>query len=255
MSTDLQSLTDELCEGSTAPFGAYVFTAADPRSALPRAVEEEVFGEVFGNSPELLAAEYEPYEHATVFFCVVDHLRRRPAGMQRVVVHSAAGLKTVDDIEHGPWATAFGPVVHRSGIDLDLRSTLDVATLGVARDYRGKRSDGLITLAVNQITVRLSIAAGARWWLSICDLAVLDFYNQSFAEPWTCFTGLEPRRYLDSPLSVPVYGDIEGWRGRIARHDPGLHDLFVHGTGIEAAVAPCDLGEALVALKEVGWPA
>lgn len=243
---DLRQLAVEVAAGSTTPFGAYVFAADDPRSALARAVEVEVFGEVFGNPPELLTAEYGAYEPATVFFCIVDHRNARPAGMKRVILDSPLGLKTLADIEEGPWATPVVDVLAGTGIELDPARTVDVATLGVGRDYRGRNS-GLISLALNQITVRFSLALEARWWVTILDMVVLDLYQQGFAEPWSYFAGIEPMRYLDSPLSVPVYGDIEAWCRRIAGKDPGLHDLFVHGVGLEDAVAPVDLDAALAA--------
>jgi hypothetical protein len=249
---DLHDLAAELSAGRAEPFGAYVFAADDPRSALARRVEEEVFDEVFGNPPELLAAEYGAYEDATVFFCVVDHVAARPAGMKRVIVDSPAGLKTLADIEQGPWSTPVDEVLARTGIDLDPARTVDVATLGVGRDYRG-RSSGLVNLALNQITVRLSLALEARWWITILDVVVLDLYQQGFAEPWSYFTGIEPLRYLDSPLSVPVYGDVEAWCQRVALRDPGLHDLFVHGVGLEASVAPVDLDAAVAAVHATGW--
>ncbi|HLM95539.1 MAG TPA: hypothetical protein VK283_04440, partial [Acidimicrobiales bacterium] len=79
---------------STAPLGVYLFRSSDPASELARHVERVVFLETFGNTPELLIKEYAPYEEASIFLCVVDHLRQVPAGTMRVLLPSPLGFKT-----------------------------------------------------------------------------------------------------------------------------------------------------------------
>src|SRR5437899_6413195 len=83
------------------PFGVYVFAADTPESELARHVEREVFYEYFNNTPELLEAEYGPYEGSTVFVCALDHRRGLPAGAIRLVLASPAGLKTRGSVERG----------------------------------------------------------------------------------------------------------------------------------------------------------
>ena len=85
--------------GSTQPFGLHVVASTDPAAELGRVVERVVFEEFFDNSPELLDEEYEPYEPASMFLCVIDQRRLVPAGVMRLIVPSPAGLKTLDDIE------------------------------------------------------------------------------------------------------------------------------------------------------------
>ncbi len=84
---------------SNTPFGLYVIPSADPAAELARAVERDVFFEYFGNTAEMLAAEYDPYEASSVHLCVVDHLRGQAAGAMRLILPSAAGLKTSVDLE------------------------------------------------------------------------------------------------------------------------------------------------------------
>ena len=75
-------------------FGMYAIAASSPWSALPRAVEHDVFFEYFGNEPEVLEAEYQPYEDATLFVCVMDHLRGLPAGR---IAHQQVTAEGSDD--------------------------------------------------------------------------------------------------------------------------------------------------------------
>src|SRR5216684_4710946 len=82
-------------------FGSYLFLDSDPAAEIARSVERAVFLEAFGNTPELLAAEYGPYESSSLFLCIVDHRARRPAGAMRLILPriSGPGLKSVNDVE------------------------------------------------------------------------------------------------------------------------------------------------------------
>ena len=81
------------------PFGVYLLWSDEPAAELARAIEREVFLEVFGNTRELLEAEYGRYEPASLFMLVIDHEKLAPAGVMRVVTGSLLN-KTLDDIEH-----------------------------------------------------------------------------------------------------------------------------------------------------------
>src|SRR5579875_1985596 len=82
------------------PFGVYVLRSEDPAAELGRSLERAVFLEAFGNTPELLEVEYSPYESASLFLVVVDHRRRLPAGVMRVICPGGpAGLKSLNDLE------------------------------------------------------------------------------------------------------------------------------------------------------------
>src|SRR6266516_4584263 len=97
---ELTELADELIgeRQPSEPFGTYLACSDEPSAELARSVERAVFLETFGDTAELLDAEYQPYESASIFFIVLDHRRRVPAGMMRVIVPSRAGFKSLDDI-------------------------------------------------------------------------------------------------------------------------------------------------------------
>src|SRR5690349_5901878 len=116
--TDLaHELIMEEGRGDT-PFGTYVIPSHHPAAELGRDLEREVFFEFFGNTPELLDAEYERYEASSLFLSIIDHEREQIAGGMRVIVPSAAGFKSLDDIEHG-WHEPAEVVIERSGITID----------------------------------------------------------------------------------------------------------------------------------------
>jgi hypothetical protein len=93
---DLQDMATSVMleEGRTsAPFGLYVIPSFDPRSQLGRHVEHAVFGEFFGETEEFLRQEYDRYERSSTFLVVIDHVRRLPAGVVRMICRPLPGSR------------------------------------------------------------------------------------------------------------------------------------------------------------------
>jgi hypothetical protein len=225
---------------TTAPLGVYLFRSTDASSELARHVERVVFMETFGNTPELLAKEYAPYEDASIFLCVVDHLRGLPAGTMRIVLPSAAGFKTLDDTP-AVWGESLRTMAARTGIDIDLGRTWDIATLAVAPEYRGKATMGLVSMGLYQALAMASTRCGVAWLLAILDVPVFRMIRWRLRMPMAGFTGVTARPYLGSPASMPVWCNVGDTERRIAASDPDLHALYFEGVGMEPALAPLDL--------------
>lgn len=226
------------------PFGVYAFAAHEPESELARHVEREVFYEFFQNTPELLEAEYGPYEDSTLFLCVLDHRRRLPAGVVRLVLPSTTGFKSLDDVE-AVWGHRLDEVLDRTGMNLATDRVFDVATLAVDAEYRGKATDGLVSLGLYQAVAQLAVRCNVRWVVTILDLVVLDLVQQATSHAFEGFSGLEPLRYLDSPSSLPVYCDLDAYFPRIETEDPSMHEMLYDGRGLEPAMRPLDLEPVL----------
>jgi hypothetical protein len=136
----------------------------------------------------------------------------------------------------------------RTGIDPDPDEVLDVVTVAVDRDYRGQASDGMISLALYQGVVQTARARRLRWLVTILDLVVLDLINGLTSAPFRRYRGVEPRSYLDSPASLPVYCDLSEYLERLAVADPSMYGILRDAVGLEAAVRPIELEPALAAL-------
>ena len=227
------------------PFGLYGFTGASEESALPRAVERDVFAEQFGNSPELLATEYGAYEPSTFFFCVLDHRRRLPVGSVRLLLPSAVGFKTLADIER-TWGLSLDDTLRRSELELDHDRVWDVATIAVDREYRGKVTQSLVSGSLYQAICRGAHLAEVGWVIAVLDLVVLDLIQTISHDAYQRFAGCEPLRYLDSPASLPVYCHVDAYLPRLSEIDPLTYELLIEGRGMEEAVRPPDW-EALTA--------
>lgn len=184
-------------------------TAQDEHEA--RRIEERVFGEAFGNTPEQLSAEYAPYEGASLFLLCSSGPSAPAEGVARLIAPSTARLKTLVDIEAEPWSVDGDTVASAAGLDLD--RTWDVATLAVLPHAR----QGAVSFALYSALLGTMTSAGALSWTAIVDTKVLVLLRRAgvSVDP---LPGLRPAPYLGSVSSVPVYGHLAETRlGNLAR--------------------------------------
>jgi len=218
------------------PFGFYIIRSDEPFADLGRAVEREVFYDFFGNTPDLLHAEYDPYESSSLFLVVIDHLRRVPAAVIRLLLPSPVGFKSLHDIAKD-WGVPAEEAIARTGVTFDFDSLWDIATLAVSREYRGAASQGLVSLGLYQGMNMLGSLVDVQHAIAILDLVVFDHVQKSFHRAFRPFVGLEPRRYLDSPSSLPIYCDVREYRARLAILDADMYELLYAGVGLEAVIS------------------
>lgn len=222
------------------PLGAYLFWNDEPGAELARHVEQSVFFEEFGETPEIFAREAGPYEAASLFICVIDHLRRLPAGVMRVVVPSPAGFKSLNDIE-AVWGESAETLIERTGMGLELQRTWDVATLAVLPDYRKLATKGLVAMGLYQTVTRAALASGVRWLVAIFDMPAYRLLRWKLGMVFAGYTGIGPRPYVGSSASLPAWCDLCETDVRMAERDPDMHALLFEGVGLEAALRPADL--------------
>jgi hypothetical protein len=230
---ELRQLADSVIPGGvTEILGVYAFASDDPAADLARHVEAEVLYESFGNTPELLHEEYDRYESQSFFFCVLDHRRRRPAGVIRIIIpyRDGSGSKTYDDIER-LWG------VPRASLRCDdlpfpAGSSWDMATLAVSPEYRGAATAGVTALALYQSMLRASVQCGVTWGAALLDAVVYRMIEWRFESPFRVFDGLEGKHYLGSNLSLPVYSDAARWREGLKTTNPTMYDLIFEGVGL-----------------------
>lgn len=209
------------------PFGLYCFAGDDPRAELGRWVERQVFGEVFGDSAELLAAEYGPYEEASAWFVVLDHARRVPAGALRLIVGPPEALKSWRDLRSHWGITPDGVV-----------PDWDIATLAVQREYQGAARSGPVSLALVQGMATTFRACRCDVAVTILDTPVLRFLQSQICRPFSSFEGVHAKPYLGSTSSKPVYCRPAEWEERTRQADPAMHALLFEGSGLEAVIRP-----------------
>jgi hypothetical protein len=237
---EMRALTASLAvPGAPEPFGAYLFRHDEPGADLARTLETLVFWDAYDESPEVQEAEFLHYDDASFFFCVIDHRRSVPAGMMRVIVPSAAGLKSLNDLRR-MWGESPDEVIARTGMGLDVAKTWDVATMAIADGYRGKAAKGLVALALYQSLTLAALRCGVEWFVAVFDLPVFRLVRWKLRLIFTGYEGLAPVAYLGSDAAIAAWCDVLEAERRLAE-DAELHELLVLGTGLEAAVRTVDL--------------
>lgn len=246
---------EELREAATAvidaagdtpkePFGIYFIRPASEESVLARALEQKVFLETFGNTPDLLQEEYGRYEPHSIFIVALDHARRLPAGMGRFTLPSELGYKTLHDIERF-WHQDVDDVLARTGRPWDLDRVWDAGTFAVADDYRRNSTGGMVSLGLLAAVNRAMLLTGCNRFVTVLDVNVFTTFNELLYEAYEPFPGVEPLSYLDSPLSIPCFVDADRHAPMVAAADPFLHRVLYEGVGIETVVRNPSFGPVL----------
>lgn len=231
-------LASTLPRRSNAVFGAHVFGPHDPGADLARAVESAVFEQAFGNTAEVLAAEYGPFEPASLFVAVLDHRRRLPMASARLIlpVQGGPGLKSALDLAPA-WCSDPAELLAEHGLADAGPSTLDWATLAILPEYRSA-TVGLVQLAVFQTVVTVTRALQASHLLAIVDRSVHVMSRLRYAQPFVPFA--EARPYLGSPASIPVYLPLAAWEERLRLVDPVMHDVIFERRHLDPALDAVD---------------
>jgi hypothetical protein len=237
-------------KSSKQPMGLYLCRPEDEVAALPLHVERSVFEESIPNAADLLVDEFGPYEHATLLLCVIDQHRRLPAAMLRLIFPSTQGLKTLNDIEP-IWGLSTAQLYERSGIEYESAHTWDIATLAIAPEYRAAAFQGVITMALCQTLSVLGMRCEFTSSVAVLHLPVLRMLQWKLHRPFTEFADVEPRGYLESPASLPVWMRLEDWHQRLFERDRVLYDIMTSGTGLESVVRPPDWDGAAELAAEV----
>jgi hypothetical protein len=238
--SDLRSRTAEIASEAGRDdrvFGVYFFRSDEPGADLARHVEQRVFLDAFGNTPELLAAEYGPYEQNSLYVCVIDHRRSLPVGALRLLLPGGPH-KSLDDIERC-WGRPLDDVLASTGIDIDRATTWDVATLAVDPSYR----DGTIRTALFQGLGTATTTWGAKWYVAVLDIVVLRMIQSCTGRAFARYAGIEPMRYLDSISSLPVYSDLDRYLETFRHKDPHTYEVLYCGKHLEPVLSLPDWDE------------
>lgn len=209
---------------TTPQLKVLIHKGSDPLSAAARKVESEVFFETFGNTPEVLEEEYSPYEPFTAFVSVVDLASNKTAGAARILVAPLSSLKSVKDMGKEPWNA--DPIKELKSTSFASPQELgaDIATLAVAPDFRGRASNGQVSMALYHGSLRLVKALNIDPMVAVFDVKVMRLINRIFATPWSFYPGAPEGSYLGSPLSIPAWSRISTFEEKTRATKPALYE-------------------------------
>jgi len=162
-----------------------------------------------------------------------------PAGVERFMMPSTTGLKTLHDIER-VWQEPLDMVLARSGLAFDPARVWDVSTIAVRPEYRGAATNGLISASCLQAVIQIGHAWEVQYFVTVLDMVVMQLVQDLCHRPLSHFRGIEPMRYLDSPASVPLYIDMADYCRRLHVESADDYAMWIEGKGFEAAMAMPD---------------
>jgi hypothetical protein len=195
-------------------FVCYPVGGTSPFADLGRRTELEVFEAAFGNDRAVMEREYGPYEQASRFFVVMDQVERRPAGVLRVIAHSVAGLKTLQDIAGKPLRIGVRDFQEFHAVT-ELDRCWDVGTVAVLPEYRRSASR---TREVSLMLYRALYVHAMREGVEHF-VAVIDEHAhrglRALGVPFVAINDSGPFGYLDSASSTALYGFVPAFRARM----------------------------------------
>ena len=203
-----------------------------------RQVEAHVFLQAFGNTPELLAQEYGPYEARSRFIAVIDDESGSALGAARVIVADAGPVKTLVDVAGDPWHL---PVAESLGsVGLAPATVWDVASLVVDPRYRAGSAGAELTLALCHGIWRYARDCDAPGMVTILDDRVRRVVRM-MGLPWYPMEGAASRSYLGSPASTPCVFVMRTAEDEIRGARPELLPALRDGEFRSITVDPADL--------------
>jgi hypothetical protein len=200
--------------------------------AAARDCEADVFLRAYGNTREELDEEFAPYEDASAFIALTDTDGTVVAAC-RLILPSAAGLKSLHDLARPPWLVDGNRSARAAGVNPAL--TLDIATIGVRPGLRGGES--LAAIALYHAIVMASRANNMPTVVMI-----MDQHARSMLTSIGCATQALPGTgsgpYLGSPASTPVWANVANMMDGQRRMNPDAFRLVSQGIGLDGISVP-----------------
>jgi hypothetical protein len=207
--------------------------------AAARRVEAEVFLQAFGNTPEVMAREYGPYEQRSRFVAVVDDADGSALGTARLITPDGSGrLKTLLDVAGEPWQLSVPDGLAAAG--LAGRTVWDVASLAVHPRFRAGAAGAEVSLALCHGIWRYARDCGIPGMVTILDDRVHRLVR-AMGLPWHAMAGATSQPYLGSPASTPCVFVVATAEDEVRAARPDLSPALAHGVFRSITVDPTDL--------------
>ncbi|MDK2898859.1 MAG: hypothetical protein PWQ10_46 [Patescibacteria group bacterium] len=181
---------------------------------IARYIEETVFMREFGNSPQEMEREYNPYEKYSDFYIAIDCEANKPIAALRVIKNSENGLKTLNDATKEPFNVNSKNIEqHNKGME-DLNKVWDIGTVAKMPGYTRSSATVELYRAVYVASLNSSIED----WVTIIDDAVHNMTTKHFGIPFEPLGDSEPGPYLGSDKSHVVCAHVPDFRETMGDH-------------------------------------
>jgi hypothetical protein len=201
-----------------------------------RRVEERVFLQAFGNTPEVMEAEYGPYESRSRFVAVIDDADGSALGAARFVLPNDDGeVKTLTDVAGEPWRLS--PSDALAAVGLSGRPVWDVATLAADPRFRTGSAGAELSLALCYGIGRFALNCHVPGLVAILDDRILRLLR-FMGLPWQPMAGATSRFYLGSAASTPSVFLVDDGTDSVRARRPDLVPALVDGVFRSITVDP-----------------
>ena len=197
----------------TARYVIHEIAGTDPISNIGRTIECQVFEQAFGNTAEIMADEYGPYEPASTFFIVHDTFDQDVLGVIRIAGEAPIGFKTLVDLSDSSRVKHAGIPLPLPQLDdfftqhgIEPDKTIDVMTLAVPPKHRGLRSTDIMGTLYHQ-TIDYSLRHDINHWFMMLDEHAYGIIN-SIGVPLEPVAGIGPVEYLGSEKTYPLFVNV-----------------------------------------------
>jgi GNAT superfamily N-acetyltransferase len=224
---EARRLVDELLEtAGTRRFSVHLAGPDDAAALLSLQVAADVFLEAFGNTADLLRAEYAELLPAMTHLVVLDRVTRTAVGSFILQSGPAEELKTVVDLAREPWCVPTDDALAALGLPRGDRTAVDQLLLAVRPAYR---KVGMAQLLMYAGWV-LSVQRGISLWTAILDEPLRRGMNELTHGALIPIAGAATQPYLGSAASTPISVRMDpaqdlalmrriGWAGAAAGAD------------------------------------
>ncbi len=208
--------------------GRLEVTTGPPDAAVVQC-EAEVFGEHFGDTPELLEETFGSYADQTQWLSVLgdrcDERGEHPVlGWARLIVPGPRRAKTLLDMTREPWHLDLDDTAAQTGLDRD--RCLDIATFGVRQDLGGEGAR--VTAALYHGMVMTTRVNGISWSVAVMHVLVRRVLG-STGLVMHAMPGARPGVYINVPGFVPVYANMDRVLADQELANPEAHRRVVAG--------------------------
>lgn len=202
-------------------------------SNLARSIESEVFDEYFDNDPILMKQEYGPYEDASKFFLVIDREEGRKAGVMRLLHNSDIGLKATQDVQTmGLTTLEEGQILSAFGV-ASPESTVEIATIAVAPEYRGARTDQLVSASMYRALYQYCLSNGYTDLIAVIDAKPLQNLRDIHLPVKTTNEVASPFEYLNAKENSLIHIPIHDIEGHMKSRDEAAFDFLLGSPGLD----------------------
>ena len=232
--SDLRAALADAFEPSGQSLTMIELRGDDPRSDLCRALEQSVFDDAFGaivpHTPDLMAAEYGPYESRSRFFTAVESSTMSMVGTMRIV--EGYPNKTTRDLvaRRVTDTDALDATYH-----FDHELTWDIGSVVVDKSFRRSLRTNPVAVPLYRALYVSALRDGITDWTSVIDVNVLSLYRR-LGIPFERLMELDDVNYLGS-VATACYldvGNIEASMNATAelapRHRRATIDALLHGS-------------------------